>query len=286
MSSHGTHNRKSFSFRVDPARWILVSLMLSMAFCLTVSLGTAVASAGGSSPALADNASGPQAPAASRAAPEISPPRPSSAPVTITAARVTRYTVKPGDSLSLIAQGIYGSAADWPVIYWANHRAIRWASEISVGEQLSVPPLPASVPAAPSQVAPPAAVSPSPAPAGPGGSGGGNPGGGASGPPASPNSAQAIAQQMMGSFGFSVTGQFGCLDELWERESGWNPYAENPGSGAYGIPQALPGSKMASAGADWATDAATQIRWGLGYIKADYGSPCGAWSHEESSGWY
>ena len=62
--------------------------------------------------------------------------------------------------------------------------------------------------------------------------------------------------------------------------------AENPTSGAYGIPQALPGSEMSSAGADWQTDAATQIRWGLTYIQGRYGSPCGAWAHEEADGWY
>ena len=70
------------------------------------------------------------------------------------------------------------------------------------------------------------------------------------------------------------------------RESGWNPSAQNASSGAYGIPQSLPGSKMASAGADWATNPATQIKWGLGYIQDRYGSPCGAWGHSESYGWY
>ncbi len=90
---------------------------------------------------------------------------------------------------------------------------------------------------------------------------------------------------MLSSFGWSA-GQFSCLDPLWTRESGWNPYASNAGSGAYGIPQALPGSKMASAGADWQTNPATQIRWGLGYIQATYGSPCGAWGHEQGYGWY
>jgi hypothetical protein len=98
-------------------------------------------------------------------------------------------------------------------------------------------------------------------------------------------SAQQIALGMLGSYGWS-SGQFSCLVSLWNEESGWNVTASNPSSGAYGIPQALPGSKMASAGADWQTSAATQIRWGLGYIKADYGSPCGAWSHEEADGWY
>lgn len=90
---------------------------------------------------------------------------------------------------------------------------------------------------------------------------------------------------MLGSFGWSSS-QFSCLVSLWARESGWNIYASNPSSGAFGIPQALPGSKMASAGADWQTNAATQIRWGLGYIQQTYGSPCAAWDHSEAAGWY
>jgi hypothetical protein len=97
--------------------------------------------------------------------------------------------------------------------------------------------------------------------------------------------AQQIAESMLSSYGWS-TSQFSCLESLWNEESGWNVTAENPSSGAYGIPQALPGSKMASAGPDWQTDATTQIAWGLGYIRAEYGSPCGAWSHEEADGWY
>jgi len=104
----------------------------------------------------------------------------------------------------------------------------------------------------------------------------------ASAPSGSP---QQIAEQMLSQFGWS-SGQFSCLQPLWALESGWNVYASNPGSGAYGIPQALPGSKMASAGPDWESDAATQIRWGLTYIQGTYGSPCAAWSHEEADGWY
>jgi hypothetical protein len=73
---------------------------------------------------------------------------------------------------------------------------------------------------------------------------------------------------------------------LWERESTWNVYAENAASGAYGIPQSLPGDKMASAGSDWQTNAATQIKWGLGYIKQVYGTPCGAWQNEVNYGYY
>jgi len=80
-------------------------------------------------------------------------------------------------------------------------------------------------------------------------------------------------------------GQFSCLDSLWNRESGWNPHAANP-SGAYGIPQALPGSKMSTAGADWQDNPATQIAWGLSYVKSTYGTPCGAWSGFQSKGWY
>jgi hypothetical protein len=103
--------------------------------------------------------------------------------------------------------------------------------------------------------------------------------------PPDPNTAQSIAYNMMASFGFSPTLYFGCLRNLWDHESGWRYDAENP-SGAYGIPQALPGSKMASAGPDWLTNPATQIRWGLGYIKAIYGNPCNAWAFEEANGYY
>jgi hypothetical protein len=103
--------------------------------------------------------------------------------------------------------------------------------------------------------------------------------------PQSPaGSPQQIAQRLLGQYGWA--GQFSCLDSLWMVESGWNTYAENPTTGAYGIPQALPGAKMASAGPDWQSDPATQIRWGLSYIQATYGSPCAAWSHEEAAGWY
>jgi hypothetical protein len=124
------------------------------------------------------------------------------------------------------------------------------------------PAQPASAPAPPQQqpAAPPAAA---PVPSG---------------------SAQQIAMAMLASYGWSSS-QFSCLAPLWQRESSWNVYAGSP-SGAYGIPQALPGSKMASAGADWQTNAATQIRWGLSYIQARYGSPCAAWAHSQATGWY
>ena len=80
--------------------------------------------------------------------------------------------------------------------------------------------------------------------------------------------------------------QWDCLDWLWTRESGWNTYALNTTSGAYGIPQSLPASKMAAAGADWQANPATQIRWGLSYIAGRYGTPCAAWAHEEADSWY
>jgi hypothetical protein len=98
-------------------------------------------------------------------------------------------------------------------------------------------------------------------------------------------SPEQIAQRMLSQFGWSSS-QFSCLQPLWEHESGWSVTAENPASGAYGIPQSLPGAQMSSAGADWHTSAATQIRWGLTYIHGRYGSPCGAWAHEESDNWY
>jgi hypothetical protein len=104
-------------------------------------------------------------------------------------------------------------------------------------------------------------------------------------PLAPTGSAQSIAESMLGSFGWSSS-QSSCLQPLWAGESGWSVTASNPSTGAYGIPQALPGSKMASAGTDWQTSAATQIRWGLGYIENTYGSPCAAWSHEQADGWY
>jgi hypothetical protein len=103
--------------------------------------------------------------------------------------------------------------------------------------------------------------------------------------PANSGSPQRIAQGLLSSSGWSSS-QFACLYPLWEHESGWSVRSQNAGSGAYGIPQALPGSRMASAGPDWQTNATTQIKWGLQYIKSTYGSPCAAWSHEQATGWY
>ena len=130
-------------------------------------------------------------------------------------------------------------------------------------------------------------------PAGEAGGGGGGGGGEAAPAPApspagdgtTPDGAQAIARSMMGSYGWG-DGEFSCLQSLWNRESGWNYQAENASSGAYGIPQALPGSKMSSVADDWATNPSTQITWGMQYIQGRYGTPCSAWAHSESVGWY
>jgi hypothetical protein len=104
------------------------------------------------------------------------------------------------------------------------------------------------------------------------------------GPPPNPGSARAIALGLLSAYGFSRD-QYGCLNQIWTRESDWDYLAENP-SGAYGIPQALPGDKMASAGPNWRTDPTTQIKWGLGYIKSVYGTPCDAWAFWQAHGYY
>jgi hypothetical protein len=95
-----------------------------------------------------------------------------------------------------------------------------------------------------------------------------------------------IAKAMLARHGWRQAGQFRCLEQLWARESGWNENSHNSSSGAHGIPQALPGSKMASAGPNWQSNPRTQIKWGLRYIKYRYGSPCGAWGHFQAAGWY
>lgn len=101
-----------------------------------------------------------------------------------------------------------------------------------------------------------------------------------------PDGARATAASIaLNDYGWG-SDQFSCLESLWNKESGWNALAENPDSGAYGIPQSLPGDKMATVADDWATNATTQIIWGLQYIDAVYGSPCGAWGHSQATDWY
>ncbi|GHG07684.1 hypothetical protein GCM10018777_19690 [Streptomyces albogriseolus] len=99
--------------------------------------------------------------------------------------------------------------------------------------------------------------------------------------PASASSAQATAKKMIGN-----SAEFQCFSNIVSHESGWNPQATNASSGAYGLVQALPASKMASAGSDWKTNPATQIKWGLDYMKDRYGSACDAWSFWQANNWY
>ncbi|MDQ0575401.1 hypothetical protein [Agromyces albus] len=116
----------------------------------------------------------------------------------------------------------------------------------------------------------------------------GSGGGGGAPPPGivvDPAAAKAYAAGAIARHGWG-DGEYRCLVLLWTRESSWRADAYNASSGAYGIPQSLPGSKMAAAGADWRTNAATQIDWGLSYIAARYGAPCGAWAHSEAYNWY
>lgn len=100
------------------------------------------------------------------------------------------------------------------------------------------------------------------------------------------NEYQSYARDLcLNTYGWTEN-DFQCLIKLWNRESGWNPNAHNKSSGAHGIPQSLPASKMASEGADYYTNGKTQIRWGLKYIKGRYGSPSNAWAHSQQKGWY
>jgi hypothetical protein len=97
---------------------------------------------------------------------------------------------------------------------------------------------------------------------------------------------RAVGCALLLEAGYTLSDMANCLEPLWSKESGWNPLSSNGGSGAYGIPQALPGSKMAVFGDDWKTNPATQVKWGLSYIKSRYGTPCNAWATFQSKGWY
>ncbi|NIK57072.1 hypothetical protein [Kribbella shirazensis] len=94
-----------------------------------------------------------------------------------------------------------------------------------------------------------------------------------------------VAMNLLPDHGWSES-QFSCLEKLWNKESRWKVDADNPTSSAYGIPQALPGKRMAAYGSDWRTNPVTQIKWGLDYIDATYGSPCSAWAHSQAKNWY
>jgi hypothetical protein len=100
-----------------------------------------------------------------------------------------------------------------------------------------------------------------------------------------PGSMRALGLQLASARGWGGS-QFVCLDKMWTRESNWGVDSDNSGSGAYGIPQATPGSKMARMGADWRTNPVVQIRWGLAYIAETYGTPCSAWDFWQRHDWY
>lgn len=101
----------------------------------------------------------------------------------------------------------------------------------------------------------------------------------------SPSEARALGKSMVLNRGWEET-EYTCLNSLWTKESNWRVQAENTSSGAYGIPQSYPGTKMATVAADWRTNAQTQITWGLNYISGRYGTPCSAWNHSQNTGWY
>ena len=100
--------------------------------------------------------------------------------------------------------------------------------------------------------------------------------------PRDKNALKEIARGMAAEYGWTGS-EFTCLDKIWEKESGWNPFAVNAESGAYGIPQSWPAEKLATAGADWRTNPITQMTWGMNYIKAVYGKPCVAWNQHGGS---
>ncbi|MFH9606807.1 LysM peptidoglycan-binding domain-containing protein [Streptomyces sp. NPDC017448] len=201
-------------------------------------------------------------------------PATAQAPVTLPASEATAkkrpkayprtYTVRSGDSLSAIAtthkQTLRTLLGRNPR-FWSTPDLIYPGQKIRLtGPTQTAPHQAARTPARPHRATPPRVARPAPA--------------------APTGSPQAYARSVLNST------QYTCLHSLFTRESGWNPRATNPSSGAYGIPQALPGSKMASHGADWRTNGVTQVRWGISYVNNRYGSACGAWSHFLKNNWY
>jgi LysM repeat protein len=191
---------------------------------------------------------------------------------------VVRYTVKVNDTLSQIAAD--HRLNSWQPLAAANTDIVKNPNLIWPGQRLRVPSSSQGDQAPEAQMPPSRQTSPvrqqpsqtirtpqvqQPQPA----TGNGDP--------------QSIARELLASNGWSD--QWSCLNSLVNRESGWNIYAQNP-SGAYGIPQSLPGSKMASMGSDWRTSALTQLRWMMQYLRDVYGGPCGAWGHSQRSNWY
>lgn len=101
-----------------------------------------------------------------------------------------------------------------------------------------------------------------------------------------PYYARKLGHRMARDYGWRSSRQWDCLRRLWDLESSWRVHADNPNNSAYGIPQALPGDKMSSAGEHWRRNAHTQIRWGIHYVHGRYDSPCGAMKHKNRHGWY
>ena len=177
------------------------------------------------------------------------------------------YVVRKNDSLSLIGKRYH---IRWQSLYCANKKKLHGQTDlIYPGQKLVLKNAHCKLPAL--QVIKSAPVSTT---------GGNNP------PVQVPQgSEQQIAQALLNAKGWGS--QYGCLAAIINFESGWNVYASNPYSGAYGIPQALPGSKMSVAGPDWQTSAYTQLKWMIDYyIGPVYGTPCAAWSHEQAVGSY
>jgi LysM repeat protein len=181
--------------------------------------------------------------------------------------RVVTHTVKPGETLASIAKK-YGVPGGWQRLLQDNKSAISDPAQLRVGTKLKVDKDGRAVAAKQrSSTQTKKESRPTTRPA-------------STASKAPSGSPQSIARAVV------PAGQFQCFSSIVERESGWNPRATNASSGAYGLMQALPGSKMASAGADWRTNPATQIKWGLNYMNSRYGSPCGAWNFWQNNHWY
>ncbi|GAA4741029.1 hypothetical protein GCM10023328_22770 [Modestobacter marinus] len=175
------------------------------------------------------------------------------------------YVVRSGDTLNKIAAQ-HGTT--WQALYAANSGTIGGDPNVlRVGQTLT---LGGAAPAAPAAPAPSRPVEQAAS---------------RSADRTATGDNRSIGRAMVAERGWGP-GEFTCLDNLWTKESNWQTTADNPTSSAYGIPQALPGSKMASAGPDWRTNPATQITWGLDYISERYGTPCAAWAHFQANNWY
>ena len=250
--------------KINCSRSKAVALIAAGAF----TVATAATAAAATWPAAPGGTSGSSGPAAGRAD-EAGP----GALLTVTGQRLQLQAFDQSTASQAVqAFQLRDQAAELSAAHWQAARA--QAARKLAARKLAAAKAAAQNTAAQNTAQPTASASAQPAPSAT-----------ASAAPVASGSPQQIAQAMLASFGWSSS-QFSCLDPLWAHESGWSVTAYNAGSGAYGIPQALPGSRMASAGPDWQNNAATQIRWGLEYIKGTYGSPCAAWDHEQATGWY